>query len=153
MTMTLLPLGKPVHQRQQLGHHPLLHFAHHLLAARGNGIDFVQEDNAGRLAAGLFEDLPQMGFALAVKLVDDFRAADGKEIRLRLMRDGARDQRLAATRRAIQQHAFGRVDPQPLENFRVAQRQLDHFPDAKQMGLQPADVLIGDAPAPSLPAT
>ena len=140
----LVPLRKPVHQRQQLGDHPLLHFAHHLVAAGRNRIQFVEENNARRLAAGLFEDLPQMGFAFAVKLMDDFGTADGKEIRLRLVRDGPRDQRLAASGRAVQKHAFRRVNSQPLENFRVAQRKLNHFPDSEQMRLQSANVLIGD---------
>jgi hypothetical protein len=87
----LVPFRKPVHQRQQLGDHPLLHFAYHLVAAGSNGIQFVEEDNAGRLASGLFENLPQVGFAFAAKLMDDFRATDRKEIRLRLVRDGPCD--------------------------------------------------------------
>ena len=43
----------------------------------------------------------------------------------------------------MQQHALGRVDTQLLENFRIAQRQLDHLADALQLRLQPANVFIG----------
>ena len=53
-------------------------------------------------------------------------------------------QRLAAAGRAVQQHALGRVDPQPLEKLRIFQRQLDDFPHAIQLPLQPADVLVGE---------
>ena len=139
----MLPFGQPVHQRQQLRHHPLFHLADHVLAARRNGVDLIQKDDAGALARGLLEDLAQMGFALAVELVDDLRAAHRKEVGLGFMRDGARDQRLAASRRTMQQHALGGVDAQPLEDLRIAQRQLDHLADALQLRLQPADVLVG----------
>ena len=139
----MLPLGQAVHQRQQLRHDPLFHLAHHVLAPRRDGVDLVQKDDAGALARGLLEDLAQMGLALAVKLVDDLRAAHRKEVGLGLMGDGARDQRLAASRRTVQQHALGGVDAQPLEDLRIAQRQLDHLADALQLRLQPADVLVG----------
>ena len=139
----MLPLGQPVHKRQQLRHHALFHFADHVLAARRNGVDLVQKNDAGAFARGLLEDLAQMGLALAVELVDDLRAAHRIEIGLGFMGDGARDQRLAASRRAVQQDALGGVDPQPLEDLRIAQRQLDHLADALKLRLQPADVLVG----------
>ncbi len=97
----LLPLGESVHQCQQLGYDPLLDLAHHLLAAGGNGVDLIQEDDAGGLAAALFKNLAQMCFTLAVKLVDDFGPADGIEVRLGLMRNGAGNQRLTASRRPV----------------------------------------------------
>ena len=84
----------------------------------------------------------QMGFAFAVELVDDLRTAHRIEVGLGFMRDRARDQRLAAARRTMQQHALGGVDAQPLEDFRIAQRQFDHFADALELRLQPADVLV-----------
>ena len=142
----LVPFRQPVHQRQQLRDHPLLHFADNLVAAGRDGIEFVEKDNARRLASSLLENLAQVGFAFAIKLVDHFRSAHGKEIRLRLVRDGARDQRLAASRRPVEQHALGRVDAQPLENFGVTQRQLDHLPDSDQVRPQPANVLVGNRP-------
>ena len=138
----ILPLVQPVHQRQQLGHHPLFHLAHHLLAPRGNGVNLIQENNARPLPRRLLEDLAQMRLALPVEFVDDLRPAHGKEIGLGFMRDGPRDQRLAAAGRTVQQHPFGRVYAQPLEHFRIAQRQFYHFPDAVQLGLEAADVFI-----------
>ena len=140
----LLPLGEPVHQSQQLSDHSLLNLAHHLLAAGSNGVDLIQEDDAGGLAAALFENLPQMRFTLAVELVDNFGTADSIEIRLGLMRNGAGNQRLAASRRPVEKHTFGRVDPQALEDLGVTQGQFDHFADTLELGLQAADVLIGN---------
>ena len=49
--------------------------------------------------------------------------------------------------RAVQEHALGRVDAQPLEDLRVAQRQLDDLADAADFALQAADVLVGDGAA------
>jgi len=138
----MLPFGQPVHQRQQLRHHPLFHFADHVLAAWRDGVDLIQKDDAGAFARGLLEDLAQMGLALAIELVDDLRAAHREEIGLSLMRNGARDQGLSASRRTMQQHALGGVDPQLLEDLRIAQWQLDHLADALQLRLQPSDVLV-----------
>ena len=47
----VLPLRQAVHQRQQLRHDAFLHVAHHALAARGDGVDLIEEDDARRLLA------------------------------------------------------------------------------------------------------
>src|SRR5208283_5058810 len=101
-----------------------------VLAARCDGVDLIQKYDAGAFARGLLEDLAQMSFALAIEPVDDLRAAHRIEIGLGLMGDGARDQRLPASRRTMQQYALGGVDPQLLKDLRIAQRQLDHLADA-----------------------
>ena len=112
----------------------------------------------GALMGRLVEELPQVGFALAVELVDDLRPVDGEEAGLRLVGDGAGQQGLAAARRTVEQHALGRVDPQAIEDFRVFQRQLDDLADAVQLPLQAADVLVGERragrrrPGPRRPA-
>ena len=69
------------------------------------------------------------------------------EVRRRLVGHRAGDQRLAGAGRAVEQHALRRVDAQPLEELRVAQRQLDHLADAVELVRQPADVLVGDGGA------
>ncbi len=139
----MLAFGQPIHQGQQLRDHTLLHLADHVLAARRDGVDLIDKDDARTLARGLFEDLAQVGLALAIELVDDLRAANRKEISLGFMRDRACDQSLATSRRPMQQHPLGRVDTQLLENFRIAQRQFDHLADALQLRLQPSNVFIG----------
>ncbi len=138
----VLPLGQPVHQGQQLGHDPLLDVADDLLALRRDGVDLVEEDDAGGLARGLVEDLAEVGFALAVELVDDLRSVHGEEPRVGLVGHGAGDQGLSAAGRAVEQHPLGWVDPQPLEDLRIAERQLDDLANPVQLALQAADIFV-----------
>ena len=147
-TTTCCRCGESVHQAEQLRHDPLLHVADRPIAARGDGVDLVEEDDARRLLRRLVEDLPQVGFALAVELVDDLRAVDGEEVGLGFMGHGPGDQRLAAARRPQQQHALGRFDAQPLEQFGISQRQLDDLAHAIQLPPQAADVFVRDRRAP-----
>ena len=126
-----------------MGHHPFFHVPHHLFPPGGDGVDFVQEDDAGAFAAGLLKDLAQVGLGLAIELVHHLRAAHREKVGLGFVGDGAGDEGLAAAGGAVEQHALGRVDPQALEQLGVAQRQLDHLPDAVELGLEAAHVLIG----------
>src|SRR5215469_10709370 len=87
---------------------------------------------------------PQMRFAFAVELVHDLRAAETEELRVGLIGDGPGDECLAASRWAVQEDAFRRLDAESFENFRIAQRQLDHLADGTELALQPADILVGD---------
>src|ERR1035437_5415106 len=92
-----------------------------------------------------------MGFAFAVKLVDDLWSAHRVEVGLGFMRDGARDQSLSAAGRTIEQHALGGADAEPLEDLGIAQRQFDHFTDTLELRFQSADVLVrGGARGPFL---
>ena len=122
ISRSMLPFGQPVHQGQQLRHNPLFHLSDHVFAPRRDGVDLIQKDDAGALARGLFEDLAQMGLALAIELMDDLRAAHRIEIGLGFMRDGARDQSLSASRRTMEQYALWGIDTQLLEDLRIAQR-------------------------------
>ena len=144
----VLTLRESVHQAQQLRHDALFHVADRTIAVRGNGVDLVEEDDARRLPRRLVENLPQVGFALAVELVDDFRAVDGEEVGLGFVGHGPGNQRLAAAGRPQQQHALGRVDAQSLEQFRVSQGQLDDLADTFELPPQAADVFVGDGRAP-----
>ncbi len=142
----VLPLGQPVHQGQELGDDPFLDVADDLFALGRDGVDLVQEDDAGSIAGGLVEDLAEMGLALAVELVDDLRAVHREETSVGLMGHGTGDQRLAAAGRPVQQNALGWVDAQPLEHFGIAQRQLDDLANAMQLAFEAADILVGDRP-------
>ena len=70
------------------------------------------------------------------------------EVGIGLVGDRPGDQRLARSRRAVQQHTLGGVDSQPLENLGILQRQFHHLPDPSDFPTQPADVLVGDALSP-----
>jgi hypothetical protein len=105
-----------------LGDHSLFDVADHALALGRDGIDLVDEDDAGGLLGGLVENLAEMSLALAVKFVDDFRAVDREELGIGLMCHGTRDQGLAAAWRAVQEDALGRVDAQAFKDFRITQR-------------------------------
>ena len=117
----VLALVKTVHQGQEGGHHPLLHVADDIFPPGGDGIDLVDEDDAGSLASGLLKDLAQVGLGLAIELVHYLRAAHREKVGLGLVGDGAGDEGLAAAGGAVEQHPFGRVDSQALEQLGVAQ--------------------------------
>lgn len=134
--------GQPVHQRKQLSDDTFLPLAHHLFTAWRAGVEFVQKDDAGPFARGFRENVAQVGFAFPIELVDDFRPADGEKVGFAFRSDGPRDEGLAAARRAVPQDPAGRVDAEPLEDLRVPQRPLDHFPDTLELGLQPAHVPV-----------
>ena len=137
---------EPVHEGEQLRDDPAFDL---LLAAQcrplgRDGVDFVDENDA-RAGAGLLEDAPQMRFALAIELVHDLRAAETEELGVGFVGDSPRDQGLAASRWAVQEDAFRGVDAEPIEDFRIAQRQLDHLADGGEFALQPADILVGNS--------
>ena len=48
----------------------------------------------------------------------------------------------------MEQHALGRLDPQPLEQFRIAQRQLDHLAQLVDRRRHAADIVIRDVGPP-----
>ncbi len=118
---------------KKLGHDPLLDVAHH--ASRRGAMASISSRKMmlGACCAASSKSLRRCGFALAVELVDDLRTVDREEVGLGLVRDGAGDERLAAARRAVEQDALGRVDPQPLEDLGVPQRQFDDLADALQL--------------------
>ncbi len=83
-----------------------------------------------------------MSLAFPVELMNDLRSIDGEKPRVRLMSHRARDQGLAASRWSVEQDPLGRVDAEPLEDFRIPQRQLDNLADPVQLAFQSANVLI-----------
>jgi len=92
-----------------------------------------------RLAEGLSDGL----LRFADPLREQLRAAHGDEVRVGLVGDGLRHQRLSGSRRAVQQDAGGRVDAQPIEPLGVRERPLDGLLDLVFGVLQAADVVPG----------
>ena len=60
------------------------------------------------------------------------------------VRDGLGDQRLAATRRAVEQDALRRLELVLLEEVAVEVRQLDRVLDHLDLLVEAADVVVGD---------
>src|SRR5436853_346535 len=133
-----------VHEREQLGDDPTFHLAGDLLPFRSDAVQFVDEDDARRVLLGLFEDVPQVLFALAVELRHDLRSRDGMEVRVRLGGDRLREERLARPRRSVKEDALRGLDAESFEQLRVAQREFDHLPHLADLLAEPADVLVVD---------
>ena len=75
-------------------------------AMTADGVDLVDEDDAGRVLLALFEQVADARRADADEHLDEVRAADREERHVGFAGDGAREQRLAGARRAHQQHAL-----------------------------------------------
>src|SRR5438132_244418 len=133
-----------VHESEELRDHASLDLARHLFPFRRNRIEFVDEQDAGRVLLRLLELLAKAFFTLSVILRHDFRALDRIEVRARFVRDGLCDQRLAGSGRAVQEHALRRVDAEAFEQLRVLEGELDHLADLHQLLLEPTDVFVGD---------
>ena len=84
-------------------------------------IDFVDEDDAGRVLLGLLEHVADAGSADADEHLDEVGTRDGEEGNVGFAGDRARDQRLAGAGRADQQHAARNASAQALELSGIAQ--------------------------------
>lgn len=98
-------------------------------AMAAHRIDFVNENDAGRVLLGLLEHVAHTARADADKHFNEVRTGDAEERHLGFAGDGAGQQRLAGTRRADHQHAARNLAAQLGELGRVAQEvdQLAHF--------------------------
>ena len=113
-------------------------------AMAADRVDFVDEDDAGRVLLRLLEHVAHAAGADADEHLDEVGARDGEERHIGFAGDGARGQGLAGAGRADQQHAARNAAAELLELLRVAQK----FDDLLQvfLGLVDAgDVLERDA--------
>ena len=101
----------------------------------------------GAALAASSNNLAQLLLGLAIGRAHDFGAGDVEELRVALIGDGPRQPGLAGAGRAVQQHALGRIDAEPLEQFGMAQRQLDHLAQRVDRVAHAAEVVIGDVGA------
>ncbi len=123
---------QPVHQRQQLPDHPILHVAA-VVALAGDGVDLVEEDDRRGVLVCLLEPFPEAFLTLTLVLGGDLRAGHGDELRVHLVGDRLCDQRLPGAGWAVQQHPLRRFDPQPGEHLRLGQGKLDRLPHQIQL--------------------
>jgi hypothetical protein len=75
-------------------------------AMAADGVDLVDEDDAGGVLLALHEEVADARRADADEHLDEVGAADREERDARLAGDAAREQRLAGARRSDQQHAL-----------------------------------------------
>ena len=111
-------------------------------AMAADGVDFVDEDDAGRVLLALFEHVADAGRADADEHLDEVGARNGEERHIGFAGDGAGEQGLAGARRADQQHALGNFAAQALEFLRV----LEEFDDLLKLLLglvDTGDILEG----------
>ena len=88
-------------------------------AMAADRVDLVDEDDAGRVLLALLEQVAHARGADADEHLDEVRAADREERHVRLAGDRARQQRLARSGRAHEQHALGNPSAELLELLRL----------------------------------
>ena len=113
-------------------------------AMAADRVDFVDEDDAGRVLLGLLEHVAHAAGADADEHLDEVGARNGEERHIGFARDRARDQRLAGAGRADQQHAARNLAAEPLEFAGIAQ-ELDDLLQVLLGLVDAGDVLEGDA--------
>ncbi len=109
-----------------------------------DGVDFVDEDDAGRVLLRLIEHVAHAGSADADEHLDEVRAGDGEERHIGLARDGAGEQRLAGAGRADQQRAARDTPAELLKLLRIAQ-ELDDLLQVFLGLIDSGNVIEGDA--------
>ena len=112
-------------------------------------VDLVDEDDAGRVALGLLEEVAHAGRTDADEHLDELRAGDAEERHASLTGHGPREQRLAGAGRADQQHAARDAGAERRELLRVLQELDDlgqlllRLVDARHVG-EGHDGLVAD---------
>ena len=112
-------------------------------AMTADRVDFVDEDDAGRVLLALFEQIADAAGAHADEHLDEVGAGDGEERYAGFAGDGAGEQRFAGSRRPDQQHAFGDASAEFLELLRLAQ-ELDDLLQLFLGFFDAGDVFEGD---------
>ena len=94
-------------------------------AMAADGVDLVHEDDAGRRLLGLLEEVAHARGADADEHLDEVGAGDGEERNAGLTGDGTCEQRLARSRRPVQQHTLRDARAERLELLRILEELLD----------------------------
>ena len=109
-----------------------------------DGVDLIDEDDAGRVLLRLLEHVADAARAHADEHLDEVGARDGEERHIGFAGDGAGQQRLAGAGRTDQQHAARDAAAEPLELLRIAQ-ELDDLLQVVLRLVDAGDVLERDA--------
>ena len=90
-------------------------------AMAAHRVDFIDEDDARCILLALLKQVAHAARAHADEHLNEIRTGDGEEGNVGLAGHRARQQSLAGSRRAHQQHALGNAPAQLLELLRLAQ--------------------------------
>ena len=93
-----------------MGYNSPLNLSRDFFSFWGNGVEFVDEDDAGRIFLSFFKDSSEPFFGFTVELPHDFRAVDGEEVGFRLVSHGLGQKGFATPRKTIEEDALGRLD-------------------------------------------
>ena len=107
------------------------HHSHRAGAALADGIEFVDENDAGGFLFGLFKQIAHPGGTRTHKQFHKFRTADDEEGHARLAGHRLREQRFAGAGRAHQQHPFGNAGA----DGGIALGRLEEVHDLGELGL------------------
>ena len=88
-------------------------------AVAADGVDLVDEDDGGRVGFGLLKQVADTGGADAHEHFHEVGTGDGEERHAGLAGDGAGQQGLTGSGRAVQQHALGDFGADRLEFGRL----------------------------------
>ena len=94
-------------------------------AVAADRVDLVDEDDGRRVLLGLVEEVAHAARADAHEHLDEVGTGDRVERHARLTGDGAREERLAGSGRAVEQHALGDARADGLELGGLLQELLD----------------------------
>ena len=94
-------------------------------AVPADGVDLVDEDDRRGVRLGLLEQVTDPGGTDTDEHLDEVGTGDRVERDARLAGDGAREQGLARSGRAVQQHALGDLGADGLELRRLLEELLD----------------------------
>merc|ERR1719161_2778691 len=136
----------PIHLRQELVEHAVRGAPGVSLTAPalvGDRVELVEEEHAGRALPRLVEDLPHVGLGLPEPHGEQLGALHGDEVRLALVRDGLRQERLTAPGGAVEEDTLARGHPELLKLVGVLDRVLHHLLQLALDVLQAADVVPG----------
>src|SRR5579872_2173179 len=92
-----------------------------------HSVDFVDEDDTGRVLLALFEEVADAACADADKHLDEVRTGDREERNIRFACDCTCEQGLTGSGRPDQEHALGDASAELLEFLRLAQKFNDLF--------------------------
>ena len=123
-----------------------LDFAARLAAFGCERVKLIDEDDAGRAPLRFLEDGTQARFTFAIKFIHDFGAINDEEGCVRLGCYHAGNQGFPCSRRAVEQHTFGRFNAQAIKDCRVFQGQLDHLANTLQFFAKATNILVADTP-------